>query len=232
MTKAADSGSADFGVRLSLLTLAVVYTLLAIASAAALVFLGADTSLGGAAALNPFGSPELSQRFFSTNAGAVRVSAFFCFASAIPFVIYTTVAVAKLHTVGARREAVYGVFAGGLLASGGLAAAGVLLYALAVPEITASIPVTHALHFLVVLSGGIAFAVGQGLMAAAVSASSRAAHGLPAWIVVLGYLIAVTGILSTFGMLDELMTIPIPVTRIAGFVWLIAVGAHLREETR
>ena len=213
----------------SLPTLAVVYTLLAVASAGALVWVGNDAGLSSVAALDPLGSPESAQHFFSTHPDAIRISGFFCFASAIPFVIYTAVAAARLGLIGARRDAVYSVFAGGLTAAGGLAGAGVLLYALSVPQVAASIPVMRALHFLVVLSGGVAFAVGQGLMAAGVSASSRAARALPGWIVVLGYAIAVTGTLSAFGMLNEVMTIAIPVTRVAGFVWLIAAGAYLHE---
>jgi hypothetical protein len=70
---------------------------------------------------------------------------------------------------------------------------------LLIPETSTSIPVTHALHFLAILWRGV------------------------------GFLIAGTGARSAFGMLNELMTILFPATRVAGFIWLIVAGAQLRR---
>jgi len=65
----------------------------------------------------------------------------------------------------------------------------------------------------------------NGLLAAGVSASSHFARLLPKWVVRLGLVIAATGALSALGLLSLPMTVAIPVTRVGGFVWLIAVGA-------
>lgn len=210
-----------------LLALAIAYTLLAVASVAALIVFRGEMPLSGMAGLNPFGPAEISRHYFLAAPVAIRVSGFLCSGSAIPLATYTAVAVARFEFMGARQSVMYIGVAGGLAASAGLAVAGLLLWMLSVPEVATSIPVSHALHFLVVLSGGIGFAVGQGLMAASLSVAGRSARLLPQWVAALGLLIAVTGALSAFGLLSAIMTIPIPVTRVAGFLWLIGAGAHV-----
>ncbi len=211
----------------SLLSLAAVYTLLVIASVAAIAFLRRDTALSGMVALNPFGPAEVARNFFAANPEAIRVSAFFCFASAIPLAMYTATIVARLQLLGSRHAGAYTAFAGGLVASGGLAAAGLFLWVLSVPEASASVPVARALHFLVFLCGGPAFAVGLGLLAGGVSVSGHFARLLPEWVVWLGLVIAAAGALSAFGLLSLPMTVAIPVTRVGGFGWLLAAGMFI-----
>jgi hypothetical protein len=208
----------------SLLPLAVAYALLVTASVAALAFFRHDMALIGPSALNPFGPSETSRLFLVANPEGIRASAFLCFASAIPLSIYTATIVGLLQYLGPRDAKSYVAFAGGLAASGGLAAAGLFLWVLSVPEAAASVPVARVLHFLVFLTGGPAFAAGMGLLAAGVS-SSHFANVLPRWLVWLGLSIGGTGVLSTLGLLSVPMTVAIPVTRVGGFVWLIAVGA-------
>jgi len=226
----------------SLLSLGVAYVLLVTASVAALVFFRHDMALIAPSALNPFGPSEPSRLFFVANPEGIRASAFLGFASAISLTIYTATIIGLMECLGPRDAKSYVAFAGGLAASGGLAAAGLFLRVLSVPEAAASVPVARVLHFLVFLTGGPAFAAGMGLLAAGVSCS-HFANVLPKWLVWLGLSIGATGVLSTFGLLSVPMTVAIPVTRVAGFVWLIAVGAlapkreraaammaHMREE--
>jgi hypothetical protein len=201
--------------------------LLVVAGVAALVVFRHDAALGDLAGLNPFGPPELARHFFSTEQEATRAAGFFCFASAIPLAIYTAVMVARLHLLGLQDAAVYTAFAGGLAASGGLAAAGISLWVLSVPEVTASIPVVRTLHFLVFLCGGPAFAIGMGLLAGGVSVSSRFTGLLARWLVSFGLVVAVTGVLSAFGLISLPMTVAIPITRVGGIGWLIAAGASV-----
>lgn len=211
----------------SLFPLAVAYLLLVVISVGAIAILPRGTTSSGLAALDPFGPAELSRRFFAASPDAVRAGAFFCFVSAIPLVMYAAIIVARLRSLGLRDAGVHAAFAGGLAASGALAAAGLFLWMLSVPEATASLSVAHAFHLLVFLCGGPAFAVGMGLLAGGVSMSLFATGLLPTWVVRLGLALAVTGALSTLGLLILPMTVAIPVTRVGGFVWLIAVGALL-----
>ena len=215
----------------SLVPLGVAYILLVVISVGAIAILPPGTTSSGMAALDPFGPAELSRRFFASSPDAVRVSAFFCFASAIPLVIYAAILVTHLRRLGFRDAGGHTAFAGGLTASGGLAAAGLLLWVMSDAEVSASLPLTHTLHFLVFLSGGPAFAVGMGLLAGGASMSLFASGLVPAWVVRLGLALAATGALSALGLLILPMTVAIPVTRAGGFVWLIAVGALLPERS-
>ncbi|HEX6808632.1 MAG TPA: hypothetical protein VF118_11630 [Gemmatimonadaceae bacterium] len=211
----------------SLVPLAVAHILLIVISVGAIAILPPGTASSGMAALNPFGPAELSRRFFASSPDAVRVSAFFCFTSAIPLVIYAAILVTRLRSLGFRDPGVHAAFAGGLAASAGLAAAGLLLWVMSDAEVSASLPLTHLLHVLVFLCGGPAFAVGMGLFAGGASMSLFATGLVPDWVVRLGLALAVTGALSALGLLILPMTVAIPVTRVGGFVWLIAVGSLL-----
>src|SRR5215831_20685820 len=101
----------------SLLVLAAAYTLLVVASVAALILLRHPATLRDVAALNPFDSAESSRQFFSSAPEGTRLSGFLCFASAIPLVIYTAIAVANLQCLGVRHAGVYAALAGGVAAS-------------------------------------------------------------------------------------------------------------------
>jgi len=88
------------------------------------------------------------------------------------------------------------------------------------------------MHFLSFLAGGVAFAVGFGLLAAGVSVTSLLARLLPRWLVGLGLLIAVAGELSSISLVAYPMAFALPVTRFGGFVWLIAIGLFLPKTAR
>jgi hypothetical protein len=98
-----------------LVALAVGYSLLTLASVAALVVFRRDTTMSGMVALNPFGPPDVARRFFSANSDAVRISGFLCSVSAMPLAIYTAIAAARLQSAGVRNAEPYMTFGGGLV---------------------------------------------------------------------------------------------------------------------
>ena len=209
----------------SLLWLAVIHTLLFVASVAALAWLRHGAALSGLLSLNPYGQPEAARHFFAESPQAVRAGAFFLLGSAIPLGIYTATIVSRLRFLGVRAAGSYIAFVGGLGVSAALVADALCMWVLSVPEVVASIPVTRALHFMTFLWGGAAFSAGFGLLAAGVSVTSYFARLLPRWLVWFGLLIAIAGELSTFSLIALPMGVAIPITRFGGFVWLIAVGA-------
>jgi hypothetical protein len=210
-----------------LLSLAVIHTLLFFASVSALVWLGHGNARSGMLALNPYGSAEAARNFFAESPHAVRVGAFFFLASAIPLAIYTATIVNRLRFFGVRAAGTYIAFVGGFATSLALAAAALCMWVLSVPEVSASLSLTRALHFMTFLCGGAAFSAGLGLLAAGVSVTSYFARLLPRWLVWFGLLIAVAGELSTLSLIALPMTFAIPITRFGGFLWLIAVGAWM-----
>src|SRR5438874_8991904 len=81
----------------SLLTLAIVYTLLVAASIISGLLLK-----HGLAVINPYSPVEEARRFFSENPLALRVSSFFLFGSSVPLGIYAATVVSRLRFLGVR----------------------------------------------------------------------------------------------------------------------------------
>jgi hypothetical protein len=205
-----------------LLLLALVHVLLFAASLVAGALLR-----HGSAYVNPYAAAEVVRDFFAQNPTAVRVSGFFLFSSAVPLGLFAATVVSRLRFLGVRAAGVYIALFGGFAASGALAISGLFGWVLSVPEVSASVPAVRAIYFLIFLFGGTGFAVGFGLLAAGVSVTSHFACLLRPWVIGLGILIAAAGELSPLSLLAYPATFLIPITRFAGFVWLLAVAAML-----
>src|SRR6266851_8843077 len=210
-----------------LLPLAIVHTLLFIAS-----IVSAALLRHGAPFVTPFGDAEAARAFFAANPLAVKVSAFFFFGSAVPLAIYTATVVRLLRYLGVRAAGTNIALFGGFAASGAIAISGLCMWVLSVPELSASLVAARALYFLSFLFGGAGFAVAFGLLAAGVSVTSHFARLLPRWLVVLGMIVAVAGELSSLSLIAYPANMAIPVTRFAGFAWLILVGGRLPKTLR
>jgi hypothetical protein len=207
--------------------LAIVYTLLFIASIVSAVLLRR-----GAPFIMPFGDAEAARAFFAANPFAVKVSAFFFFGSAVPLAIYTATVVSRLRYLGVRAAGTNIALFGGFAASGTIAISAVCTWVLSVPEVSASLVATRVLYFISFLFGGAGFAVAFGLLAAGVSVTSHFARLLPRWLTVLGMIVAVAGELSYLSLIVYPANLAIPVTRFVGFAWLILVGGRLPETLR
>jgi len=210
-----------------LLSLAIVHTLLFIAS-----IVSAALLRHGAPFITPFGDAEAARAFFSTNPLAVKVSGFFFFGSAVPLAIYTATVVSRLSYLGVRAAGTNIALFGGFAASGAIAISGLCTWVLSVPEVAASLVAARALFFLSFLFGGAGFAVAFGLLAAGVSVTSHFARLLPRWLVVMGMIVALAGELSSLSLIAYPANVAIPVTRFAGFAWLLLVGGLLPKTLR
>jgi hypothetical protein len=206
----------------SLLGLAVVYTLLVLVSVISGLLLK-----HGPAALNPYTSAEESLKFFAENPLALRVAAFFSFGSSVPLGIYAATVVSRLRFLGVRAAGSYIALFGGFAASTALVISAFCAWVMSVPEVSASLATTRVLHFLTLLFGGVNFAVAFGLLAAGVSVTGHFFRLLPRWLVWFGILIAAAGELSSLSLVTLWAAPLILLVRLAGFVWLIAVGLTL-----
>jgi len=211
----------------ALLPLAIVHTLLFLASIVSAVLLR-----HGAPFVTPFGDAEAARAFFGANPLAVRVSAFFFFASAVPLAIYTATVVSRLRYLGVRAAGTNIALFGGFAASGAIAISGLCTWVLSVPEAASSLVAARVLYLLSFLFGGASFAVAFGLLAAGVSVTSHFARLLPRWLVVLGMIAAVAGELSSLSLIAYPANFAIPLTRFVGFAWLILVGGLLPKTLR
>jgi hypothetical protein len=210
-----------------LLPLAIVHTLLFVASIVSAVLLR-----HGAPFITPFGDAEAARAFFASNPLAVKASAFFFFGSAVPLSIYTATVASRLRYLGVRAAGTDIALFGGFAASGAIAMSGLCTWVLSVPEVAVSLVAVRALYFLSFLFGGAGFAVAFGLLAAGVSVTSHFARLLPRWLVVLGLIVAATGELSSLSLIAYPANLAIPVTRFVGFAWLMLVGGLLPRTLR
>ena len=176
---------------------------------------------------NPYGPIQDAQRFFSANPDALRWSAFLFIGSAVPLGIYTATVVSRLRFLGVRAAGTNIALFGGFAASVALAVSALCSWVLSVPEVNSSVPTLRLMHFLSFLAGGVAFAIGFGLLAAGVSVTSLFARLLPRWIIWFGLVIALAGELSSISLVAYPMAFTMPLTRFGGFLWLIAVAAML-----
>jgi len=211
----------------SLLALAIVYTLLVAASIVSGLLLK-----HGMAVVNPYSPGEEARRFFADNPVALRVSSYFLFGSSVPLGIYAATVVSRLRYLGVRAAGTYIALGGGFAAAASLAISGLCAWVLSVPEVSASMAASRLIHFMVILFGGVGFAVAFGLLTAGVSVTSHFFGLLPRWQVWFGIGIAAAGELSSLSLVALLAAPLIPVVRFCGFVWLIAVGATLSQTIR
>jgi hypothetical protein len=185
----------------------------------------------GAPYINPFAAAEVVRVFFAQNPAAVRVSNFFLFASAIPFGIFAVTMVSRLRFLGVRAAGTNIALFGGLTATNALIVSGLSGWMLSLPEVTASAAVVKAVCFLSFLSGGPAYAVGFGLLAAGVSVTSYFTGLLPRWVVALGMVTAVAGEFSCLSLLAYPANFLIPITRYLGLIWMMVAAVKLTRSS-
>jgi hypothetical protein len=135
--------------------------------------------------------------------------------------------VSRLRFLGVRAAGTYISLFGGFAASAAFAISALFEWVLSIPEIVGSPALVQALHFLSFLFGGVAFAVGFGLLAAGVSITSYFTRLLPRWLTVCGLLIAIAGEFSSLSLIMYPASFLLPVTRFGGFLWLVAVATFL-----
>ena len=182
----------------------------------------------GAVYVNPYSSLPAVQDFFANSPQAIRVSAFFFFGSAVPLGLFTATIVSRLRFLGVRAAGTYIALFGGFVASAALGISALYSWVLSIPDVVSSAAAfVHAIYFLSFLFGGVAFAVGFGLLAAGVSITGYFRRLLPTWIVVFGIVIALAGELSSLSLLWYSASFLLPLTRFGGFLWLIAVAISL-----
>jgi hypothetical protein len=197
--------------------LAIVFTILTIGSILPVITVGFP---------GPSESAATIASYFATHQFPVLLCAFLQFGSAIPLGIFTATVASRLQFLGVRAAGPWIALFGGLMVSFDSVASALALRAMAQPGISQYGPLTQALYAVQFGFGGPGFAVPMGLLMAGVSISAGLTKLLPKWVAVLGVVLAVAGELSWFAFITSSpgVVFLIPLTRFAGFVWLIAAG--------
>jgi hypothetical protein len=181
----------------------------------------------GALYVNPYAPADTIRAFLVQNPAAVRIGNFLLFGSAVPFGIFAVSVVSRLRYLGIRAAGTNIALLGGLIATIALIFSGLSGWILSLPDVIASAPVAKGISFLSFLFGGAAYAIGFGLLAAGVSVTSFFTRTLPRWLVALGMLVAVTGVLSWLSLVAYPANFLIPITRYVGFIWMLLAAIKL-----
>jgi hypothetical protein len=206
----------------SIILLASVHIVLFVAGLVA----GAALRHGGSF-VTPFAPAEQVRMFFTQSPMAVRVSSFFLFGSAVPFGIFAVTTVSRLRFMGVRAAGTNITLLGGVVAAIALFFSGIAGWILSVPDVSDSAAVVKVIYFLSFLCGGVLYAIGFGLFAAGVSVTSYFVRLLPRWLAFLGIFLAITGELSWFSLIAYPANFFIPITRFAGFIWMLLAAVAL-----
>jgi hypothetical protein len=181
----------------------------------------------GAPYVNPFATGEALSAFFLQNPAAVRIGNLLLFGSAIPFGIFAVTLVSRLRFLGVRAAGTNIALFGGITAANALILSGISGWILSLTEVAVQAPLAKAIFFFSFLSGGVAYAVGFGLLAAGVSVTSYFTRILPRWVVVLGIVVALAGELSSLSLVTYPANYLIPISRYVGFIWMLSVAISL-----
>src|SRR6476620_4139839 len=146
---------------------------LALLAAISLVLLLAGLVVGVAFAGGmmplPYGSAVSIQDYVAGHHAAAVAIAVGTFGSSIPLAIYAATASARLRQLGVTAPGATIALAGGLLASGALAASGLLQWTLSRPVVREAGPLVRALADLTFLTGGPMHVVFLGLLLAGIA---------------------------------------------------------------
>jgi hypothetical protein len=201
--------------------------LAAVSTALLLTGLIASTAMAGATIPSPFESGASILAYFHDHQDAVKVSAFFQFAAAVPLAIYAATASARLRNLGIRAPGASIAFIGGALAAAFLAISGLVSWALAQPAVPASAPLVRALCALSFAAGGPGSVVPLGLLIAGLAVPAAFGALLPRWLAATGLILAVAAEFSSLCLLADGFAYLLPVARFGGLAWLITAGVLL-----
>ncbi|ORA20365.1 hypothetical protein [Mycobacterium arosiense] len=181
-------------------------------------------AVGGVMPL-PYGPAGAVTAYVRAQPTAVRIIAVATFASSVPLALYAATAGARLRQLGAKSGAV--AMTGGTLAAGALGLAGLLGWALSMPDVAANAAVVRALYALVFLTGGPGHIVALGLLVGGIAAPGLTRALLPGPVARMGLATAVLAELATAVLIWPALGVILPIARVLALTWLMVAGVVL-----
>jgi hypothetical protein len=191
--------------------------------------LATSAALGGAFP-SPYADPAVIAAHFATQPDAVLAGGVLLFGSSVPLAIYAATASARLRQLGVTAPGATIGLVGGVLASGALAASGLLTWTLARPAVREAGPLVRALADLAFLTGGPAHVVFLGLLLAGIAVPALLLGLLSRAVAVAGLVIAAVAELSFLSLAVPALSLLIPLARFPGLVWLVVAGFLLPRQ--
>src|SRR5690242_6997072 len=135
-------------------------------------------AVGGVMPL-PYGAAAHIVRYVHDHHGAVQAGAVGTFAASVPLTIYVATVSTRLRQLGVTAPGATIALAGGILATGALALAGLICWSMSRPEVVVDDGLIRALYYLVFLTGGVGHIVALGLLLAGIAVPSLMLGLLP-----------------------------------------------------
>lgn len=188
--------------------------------------------LGGVLASAPLPMPDAPAaevvRYYNDSRTAVIVGGILQALSAVSLFVFAACVAAFVRRMAVEARALPGLTSGG----GTLAAAFLLLsvllsWVLALTAAGGELALVSTLRNLNFLAGGVAHVASLGLFVGACSVAVLRAKALPRWISWLGILAATLSLLSLASLVWFPATFLLPLGRLLGFVWSVAVSIIL-----
>jgi hypothetical protein len=168
------------------------------------------------------------EEYFRENRDAVRLNAFVQLSAALPLMVYSAVAATRLRAVGDRSAAPTIALAAGTASAACLALSAMTQWALSRPHtLDEGGALVRSLQDLAFVAGGPGHVGFLGVLVAAVSLSGWSGRHLPAWIAVLGGLVATLSLLSILTLIVDDASTLLPVARFPTFIWLLVTAMVL-----
>lgn len=200
--------------------LAVVYM--------ALFLAGLYPVIGGAPSFPaPGASFNAIAAFFQSRSSAVLLCAFLQFGAAVPLGIFAASVASQLRFLGIRAAGSNIAFFGGIATAINMMLSSSLLWVMTYPDVAHDATLIQAFYRLDFAVGGPGFSVPFGLLLAGIAVTAGIGRMLPRWLAIIGVVLAVAGELSCLEIIFPQLLFLIPLTRFAGFLWLIAAGFML-----
>jgi hypothetical protein len=165
--------------------------------------------------------------FVTQHGGAIRLGSFLELVSAIPLGMFMAVTLSRLRSLGIRHAGEEVAALGGIATPMMLAGAAMATWSLTRPGVASGSGAVAVLQAIGFDSGGPGFAVFLGLFVAGVSVAGGLRKLIPRWLMWLGFVVAATGELSTFTLLDFTAGYFIPVARFLSIVWMAGLALNL-----
>jgi hypothetical protein len=172
----------------------------------------------------PWESMDMITAYFTAHSHAVLLCALFQFGAAIPLGLYAASVSSRLQFLGIPAAGPQIALFGGFLAAFNNIASALILTVIARPGIAHSPALLEALYFLGYGFGGPGFSVPMGLLLLGISIPAAFKKLLPAWLIVIGLILAAAGELSWLNLIFPKALFLIPLTRFPSFAWLILAG--------
>jgi hypothetical protein len=199
-----------------------------------LLFLAGLVAVSAFVTRSSFPTPSSSQEaivaYFQANRDPVRISAFLSFGGVIALAVFVASVASRLRFLGIRSAWADTALVAGMMTALDQTASHLSEWALTWPGIAHDAPLTLALFYLLFAFGGPGFSVPMGLFVGSISMVAVMRSLLPAWLVGIGFAIALIGVVSWLNLLvpaAPLVSLTIPLTRFPAFAWLVVAGFML-----